>query len=431
MVPRIPSWTKGVAVAVLPVPPRPFVDKRCCRCSSPCPSASLRGQKVLQLQFSVVLRGSSWTKSVAVAVLPVPPRPFVDKRCCRCSSPCPSASLRGQKVLQLQFSVSLRVPSWTKGVAVAVLRGPSVALRGQKVLQLQFSVSLCGPSWTKGVAVLQFSVSLCGPSWTKGVAVLQFSVSLRGSSWTKSVAVAVLRVPPRPFVDKRCCSCSSPWSSVALRGQKVLQLQFSPSLRVPSWTKGVAVAVLRVPPRPFVDKRCCSCSSPCPSVALRGQKVLQLQFSVSLCGPSWTKGVAVAVLRVPPWLFVDKKCCSCSSPCPSVALRGQKVLQLQFSVSLRGSSWTKGVAVAVLRGPPWPFVDKRCCSCSSPWSSVALRGQKVLQLQFSVSLCGSSWTKGVAVAVLRGPSWTKGVAVAVLRVPPWIKKPFFLPYRVY
>ena len=298
MVPRIPSWTKGVAVAVLPVPPRPFVDKRCCSRRSPRPSASL---------------GPSWTKGVAVAVL---------------------RSLRGS--------------SWTKGVAVPVLRVPP--LRGQKVLQLQFSVVLRGPSWTKGVAV------------------------------------AVLRVPPRPFVDKRCCSCSSPCPSVALRGQKkalrgqkVLQLQFSVVLRGPSWTKSVAVAVLRGPPWPFVDKRCCSCSSPCPSVALRGQKVLQLQFSVSL--------------------------------------RGQKVLQLQFSVSLRGPSWTKGVAVAVLRVPPWPFVDKRCCSCSSPCPSVALRGQKVLQLQFSVSL--------------RGSSWTKGVAVAVLRVPPWIKKPFFLPYRVY
>ena len=398
MVPRIPSWTKG-----------------CSSRRSPRPSASLRGQKVLQ--FSVSLRVPSWTKGVAVAVLPGP-----------------SVALRGQKVLQFCSSPWTKGPlqsvasSWTKGVAVAVLRVPpwpfvdkrccscsspcpSVALRGQKVLQLQFSVSLCGPSWTKGVAVLQFSVSLCGPSWTKGVAVLQFSVSLRGSSWTKSVAVAVLRVPPRPFVDKRCCSCSSPWSSVALRGQKVLQLQFSPSLRVPprvavaSWTKGVAVAVLRVPPWPFVDKRCCSCSSPCPSVALRGQKVLQF----------------------------------CSSPWSSVALRGQKVLQLQFSVSLRGSSWTKSVAVAVLRVPPWLFVDKKCCSCSSPWSSVqfsvSLRGQKVLQLQFSVSLRGSSWTKGVAVlqfsVSLRGPSWTKGVAVAVLRVPPWIKKPFFLPYRVY
>ena len=317
----------------LPVPPWPFVDKRCCSCSSPWSSVALRGQKVLQLQFSVSLRGPSWTKGVAVAVLRVPPRPFVDKRCCSCSSP------------------------WS-----------SVALRGQKVLQLQFSVSLRGPS---------------------------FSVVLRGPSWTKGVAVAVLRVPPWPFVDKKCCSCSSPCPSVALRGQKVLQLQFSVVLRGPSWTKGVAVAVLRVPPWPFVDKRCCSRRSPCPSASLRGQKVLQLQFSVSLRVPSWTKGVAV----------------------------------LQFSVSLRGPSWTKGVAVAVLRVPPcgsswtkgvavlrvppWPFVDKRCCcsslcgssqfsavcpsvslrgqkccSCSSPWSSVALRGQKVLQLQFSVSLRG-------------------------------------------
>ena len=179
----------------------------------------------------MVPRIPSWTKGVAVAVLPVPPRPFVDKRCCSCSSPWSSVALRGQKVLQLQFSVSLR-----------------------------------------------------GSSWTKGVAVLQFSVSLRGSSWTKSVAVAVLCGPPWPFVDKRCCSCSSPCPSVALRGQKVLQF----------------------------------CSSPCPSVALRGQKVLQLQFSVSLRGSSWTKGVAVAVLRGPPWPFVDKRCCSCSSPCPSV-----------------------------------------------------------------------------------------------------------------
>ena len=348
----------------------------------------------------MVPRIPSWTKGVAVAVLPVPPRPFVDKRCCSRRSPCPSASLRGQKVLQLQFSVSLRVPSWTKGVAVAVLRGPSVALRGQKVLQLQFSVSLRVPSWTKGVAV------------------------------------AVLRVPPWPFVDKRCCSCSSPCPSVALRGQKVLQLQFSVSLRGSSWTKSVAVAVLRGPPWPFVDKRCCSCSSPWSSVALRGQKVLQLQFSVSLRGPSWTKGVAVAVLRgpsvalrgqkvlqlqfsvssvppcssLPPWPFVDKRCCSCSSPCPSVALRGQKVLQLQFSVVPSvAPSWTKGLQLQL----PCPS-SKRCCSCSSPCPSVALRGQKVLQLQFSVVLRGPSWTKG-AVAVLRVPPWF----VRCLRGPPW------------
>ena len=235
MVPRIPSWTKGVAVAVLPVPPRPFVDKGCCSRRSPRPSASLRGQKVSLRAVAVAVlrvRVPSWTKGVAVAVLRGPPWPFVDKRCCSCSSPCPSV-----------------VPFVDKRCCSCSSPCPSVALRGQKVLQC-----------------LQFSVSLRGSSWTKGVAVLQFSVSLRGSSWTKGVAVAVLRVPPWPFVDKRCCSCSSPWSSVALRGQKVLQLQFSVSLRGPSWTKGVAVAVLRaVPP-------------------LRGQKVLQLQFSESLRG---------------------------------------------------------------------------------------------------------------------------------------------------
>ena len=100
-------------------------------------------------------------------------------------------------------------------------------------------------------------------------------------------------------LDKRRCSCSSPRSSVALRGQKMLQLQFSAFLRGPPWTKDVLVAVLRGGPR--------------------------------------TKDVAVAVLRGPSWPFV----------------------------ALRGPSWTKDVAVAVLRGPSWPFVDKRCCCCSS------------------------------------------------------------------
>jgi len=67
--------------------------------------------------------------------------------------------------------------------------------------------------------------------------------------------------------------------------------------------------------RPFVDKRCCPCSSSRPFVALSG--------------PSWTKGVALAVLRGPSW--------------PLAVLRGQKVLQLpflklplQFFAALRG-----------------------------------------------------------------------------------------------
>ena len=164
---------------------------------------------------------------------------------------------------------------------------------------------------------------LRGPSWTKRVLQLQFSVVLRGPPWS-FVALRVLRGPSWPsvsFVDKRSCRCSSSRPFAVLRGQK-----------------GVAVAVLRGPPW--------------PSVSFVDKKVLQLQFSVVLRGPpcpSWTK-----------------RCCSCSSPWSSVALRvlrGQKKLPLQFFAALRGPSWPfvdkKGVVVAVLGGPPWPFVDKK------------------------------------------------------------------------
>ena len=134
--------------------------------------------------------------------------------------------------------------------------------------------------------------------------------------------------PPRPFVDKRSCSCRSSRPFATLRDpsrpfadKKMLQLPFFVALRGPSWTKG-----------------CCSCScrSSWSFVALRGQKE-----------------VAVAVLRDPSRPFADKK-----------------MLQLPFFVVLRGPSWTKG-----------------CCSCRSSWSFEALRGQKE-----------------VAVAVLRDPS---------------------------
>gem|GEM_PF-1923297 len=149
-------------------------------------------------------------------------------------------------------------------------------------------------------------------------------------------------------------------------GSKVQLIHKGP----PSHPKKIRYAhgVLRAPSRlkercssrPFVDK-----------------KVLQLQFSVVLRGhscPSWTRDVAVAVLRGPSRSFVDKK-----------------ALQLQFSV--------------VLRGPPCPSWTKRCCSCSSPWSSVALRvlrGQKTLPLQFFAALRGPSWTKKVFTAPHRG-----------------------------
>ena len=120
---------------------------------------------------------------------------------------------------------------------------------------------------------------------------------------------------------------------------------------------------------------------------------LQKLFSVHLADQK-EAAVAVAVLRGPSRPFVDKK--KLQLPF-SVALRvlcGQKVLPLPFFAVLRGPSWKKevavAVAVAVLRGPP-------CPPCPL-------------------------WTKGVAVAVLRGPSWKKEVAVTVLRHPPRTKQ---------
>ena len=212
--------------------------------------------------------------------------------------------------------------------------------------------ALRGLLWRPNLdAIALFSLPLRAPSRTK-------KGFLRAPSRPFADKKGVLPAPSCPFVDKMVLRCS-PCPSAALRGQKVLPLPYSVPLRGPPWTKGVAVAVLRVPPRPSVDKRCCRCRSPRPSAALRGQKVLPLPFSASLRGPPWTKGVAVAVLRAPPRPSVDKRCCRCRTPCPSAALRGQKVLPLPFSVPLRGPPWTKGVAVAVLRAPPRPSVDKK------------------------------------------------------------------------
>ena len=245
-----------------------------------------------------------------------------------------------------------------------------------------FSLPLRAPSRTIGPSGAPLVGALRGLLWRPNLdAIALFSLPLRGPSRTKK---GFLRAPSRPFADKMVLRCSPrpsaalrgqkvlplPFSAPlrALRGQKVLPLPFSAPLRGPPWTKGVAVAVLRAPPRPSVDKRCCRCRSP------------------PLRGPPWTKGVAVAVLRAPPRPSVDKRCCRCRSPRPSAALRGQKVLPLPFSAPLRGPPWTKGVAVAVLRAPPRPSVDKRCCRCRSPCPSAALRGQKVLPLPFSVPL---------------------------------------------
>ena len=158
-----------------------------------------------------------------------------------------------------------------------------------------------------------------------------------------------------------------------------------------------------------------------PPSPLRGSKKGVKGF---LRGPSWTK-----------------RSCRCRSSRPFAVLRGQKEVAVAV---LRGPSWPfvalrgqKEVAVAVLRGPSWPFVDK-----------------KKLPLPFFVALSGPSWTKRSCVAVLRGPSRTKRscrcrssrsfaalrgqkeVAVAVLRGPsrPFVDKkklplPFFVVLR--
>ncbi len=143
---------------------------------------------------------------------------------------------------------------------------------------------------------------------------------------------------------------------VPLADQKEAAVAVLPASPCPLWTKGVAVAVLRGPSRPFVDQ----------------------------------KEVAVAVLRGPSRPFVDKK------EVAVAVLRGPSrpfVDQKEVAVAvLRGPSrpFVDQKEVAVLRGPPWPSVDKRCCRCSSSRSFAALRGQKE-----------------VAVAVFRHPPQTK------------------------
>jgi len=134
----------------------------------------------------------------------------------------------------------------------------------------------------------------------------------------------------RPSAVKEYCSCPSTvavlrgpsWPFVALRGLKVLQLPFRSRSSSRPYAVLRGLKVLQLPFR--------SCSSTWPFVALRGQKVVQLPF------------------------------CSCRSSWPFVALRGLRVLQLPFRscssswpfVVLSGPSWTKGVAVAL---PQLPF----------------------------------------------------------------------------
>ena len=338
--PPVSSADKGVAVAVLRGPSRPFADKRTLQSplpfsAPPCPPRT----KVLPLPFFVFLRGPSWTK-----------------RSCsrRCSSPRPSVS------------------SADKGVAVAVHRVPSWPFVDKKKLQspLQFSAALRAPPCPPRTKVLPlpFFVFLRGPC-SRRCRSPRPSVS----SADKGVAVAVLRVPSWPFVwtkrsySRRCSSPRPSASSVAVARFSAPQspLPFSAALRV-----------LR-------GQRCCRCRSSCSFVALRGQKEVAVAVAV-LRGPPcppWTNVLPLpffAVLRGPSW---TKGSCSrrCRSPRPSV-LRGQRCCRSSRSfAALRGQKEV-AVAVAVLRGPPCP-----------PWTNVlpaVLRGpswiDQTMTLQISV-----------------------------------------------
>ena len=107
--------------------------------------------------------------------------------------------------------------------------------------------------------------------------------------------------------------------------KKVLPLPFFAALRGPSWKKVLPLPFFAALRGPSWTKRCCRCRSSRPFGPFVDKKVLPLPFFAALRGPSW-----------------KKRCCRCRSSRPFAALRGQK-----------------GVAVAVLRGPSWPFVDKK------------------------------------------------------------------------
>ena len=187
----------------------------------------------------------------------------------------------------------------------------------------------------------------------------------------------------------------SSWSFVVLRGQKEV---FSAALRVLRGQKGFKVF----------------------SVPLRGQTKL-CPCKDFLRGPSWPFVEKKRCSPRPSASSADKKGLRCS-PCPFadrpnyalakiffVALRGQKEV---FSVPLRGQ--TKLCPCKdFLRGPSWPFVDKKRCSPRPSASSADKKGLRC-------SPCPFADRPNYALAkiffvVLRGPSWTKR---GVLRGPP-------------
>ena len=160
------------------------------------------------------LNGGSDEELVNKGVFRGPQRPFVDQER---SSSWPLAALRGSK-----RSCRCR-SSWS----FVALSGPPWTKRSCRCRSSWSFVALSGPSWTKRSCRCRSSwsfVALSGPPWTKRSCRCRSSwsfVALSGPSWTK-----------------RSCRCRSSWPLAALRGQKE-----------------VAVAVLRGPSRPFVDKK--------------------------------------------------------------------------------------------------------------------------------------------------------------------------------
>ena len=300
------------------------------------------------------------------------------QRCCscRCRSSWPLVSFVDQKRCSSRPFAALRGQKEV-AVAVAVLRGPPCP-PWTKVLPLPFFVALSVLRGSKEV----FFAALRGPSWTKGSCRCRCSSPRPSvSSVDKGVAVAVLRGPSRPFVDKR---------------KLPLPLQFSAALRV---LRGQRCCRCRSswPLVSFVDQKRCS-SRPSRPFVDKKKLQLPLQFSAGLRG---------------------QRCCSCRcrSSWPLVSFVDQKRCSSRSFAALRGQKEV-AVAVAVLRGPPCP-----------PWT-------KVLPLPFFVALSVLRGSKEVFFAALRGPSWTKGscrcrcssprpsvssvdkgVAVAVLRGP--------------
>ena len=138
--------------------------------------------------------------------------------------------------------------------------GPSVKCVAQFFAAPRPSVS----SWTNQMYDRTMVFFVCppprGPPWTKGSCSRRCSSPRPSvSSVDPNVCRCVLRVPS-PWTKGSCSRpqfLRVPVKCAALRGQKEVAVAVA-VLRGPSWSSGsqnVAVTVLRVPSRPFADKR--------------------------------------------------------------------------------------------------------------------------------------------------------------------------------